>query len=277
MKLGISSLGHLVDKALRGNFKSMIDLLLASTEKCFKFAEKNDINIIEIILDPPVIYKSENRKRFIDLCNSYTSVIKQIHAPFTDLSLCSFNSNISKASVKSCRDAAEICEEIGAKILTIHPGLGHFLLESIREYNKKQLIKAVNELLDATANMDVLICIENMPQDAYMLGNENDIEDLLSKLNRDDIFLTFDTSHAWTCDMNVELYWEQFHNKIKNIHLADNENKETDHHPALGSGKIDFQDVFNLAKKYEYNGPMIVEIITGRALRRSIDFINKYF
>ncbi len=77
--------------------------------------------------------------------------------------------------------------------------------------------------------------------------------------------------------MNVELYWEQFHNKIKNIHLADNENKETDHHPALGSGKIDFQNVFNLAKRYEYNGPMIVEIITGRALRRSIDFINKYF
>ena len=191
--------------------------------------------------------------------------------------MCSFNINISRASVKSCIDAAEICDEIGAKVLVVHPGIGHFLISTIREENKKQLIRAVKELLDATANLDVMICIENMPQDAHMLGNEIDIEEFISNLNRDDIFLTFDTSHAWTCDMNLELYWEKFHKFVKNIHLADNVNKDTDLHPALGSGKINFQQILNLVKQYKYNGSLIIEIITGRALRKSIEHIQQFF
>ena len=275
MKLGISSLGHLVDKALRGKAKTMIDLLFTSTEACFKFAEKNNIKDVEVILDPPAIYSSENRKKFIDLCNSYSSINKQIHAPFTDLSMCSFNINISRASVKSCVDAAEICEEIGAKVIVVHPGVGHFLINTIREHNKKQLIRAVNELLDATANFDIMICIENMPQDAHMLANEGDVEEFLTNLNRDDIFLTFDTSHAWTCDMNNELYWEKFHKLVKNVHLADNANKKTDLHPALGSGKIDFHKFIDIVKKYQYSGILIIEIMTGRALRKSIDYIRQ--
>lgn len=274
MNLGISSLGHLVDKALRGKSEKMIDLLINSTEACFKFAEKNKVGLVEIILDPPHIYTKENKQRFIDLCNSY-SIKRQIHAPFTDLSMCSFNPNISEASVKSCIDAAKICEEIEADLMTVHPGLGHYLVETIRKYNKKQLVNAVNDLLDATANLNVNICIENMPQDAYMLANENDFEEFLTNLNRDDIFLTYDTSHAWTCDMNVPVYWEKFHKLVKNVHLADNMNKETDLHPKLGIGEVNFQELLKLVKKFDYKGPLIVEIITGRALRQSIEFINK--
>ena len=62
MNLGISSLGHLVDKALRGKFKSMFELLITSTEACFKFAEKYNIKNVEIILDPPDIYTKEKKK-----------------------------------------------------------------------------------------------------------------------------------------------------------------------------------------------------------------------
>lgn len=277
MNLGISSFGHLVDKALRGKFKTLNELLITSTEACLKFAEKNNIKYVEIMLEPPYVYTSENKKKFIDLCNSYSAITKQLHGTLTDLSMCSFNEHISKASVKSYIDAAEICEEIGARVLTVHPGNGHYLVSAIRKFNKKQLIKAVNELLDATANLDVTICIENMDQGAYMLGTENDIEEFLSILNRNDIFLTFDTAHAWECEMNIELYWEKFNRYVKNIHLAEIGENQTDMHPPLGTGKVDFKKVLNLVKKYEYDGSMIIEIVTGRALRRSIDYIRQFF
>jgi len=188
--------------------------------------------------------------------------------------MCSYNINISRASVKSFIEAAEICEEVGAKILTVHPGNGHYLVSSIREYNRKQLINAVNELLDATANLDVTICIENMTKETYMLGDEIEIEEFLSNLNRDDIFLTFDTAHASECNVNFESYWEKFHKYVRNIHLADIGGEEKDLHPPLGTGKVDFQKFLNLVKKYKYNGLMIIEIVTGRALRQSIEFIN---
>lgn len=275
MKLGISSFGHLVDKALRGKYKSTNELLMTSTEACLKFAEKNNVKYVEIMLEPPDVYTSEKKNKFIELCNSYPSITKQMHATLTDVSMCSFNINISRASVKSFIEAAEICEEIGAKVLTVHPGNGHYLINSIREYNRKQLIKAVNELLDATTNLDVAICIENMTKETYMLGDENEIEEFLTNLNRDDVFLTFDTAHAWECKLNFESYWEKFHGYVRNIHLADITGEEKDLHPPLGTGKMDFQKFLNLVKKYNYNGLMIIEIVTGRALRQSIEFINK--
>ncbi len=275
MKLGISSFGHLVDKALRGKYKTTNELLITSTEAALKFAEKNNVEYVEVMLEPPAIYTSENKKNFVDLCNSYSSITKQIHATLTDVSMCSYNINISRASVKSFIEAAEICEEVGAKILTVHPGNGHYLVSSIREYNRKQLINAVNELLDATANLDVTICIENMTKETYMLGDEIEIEEFLSNLNRDDIFLTFDTAHASECNVNFESYWEKFHKYVRNIHLADIGGEEKDLHPPLGTGKVDFQKFLNLVRKYKYNGLMIIEIVTGRALRQSIEFINK--
>lgn len=274
MKLGISSLGHLADRALRGKFKNSHDLLMSSTERALKFAERYDINLVEIILDPPAIYTEENRRRFIDLCNSY-SIEKQVHAPFTDVSMCSFNINISNATVKSFIDAAEISNEIGSEIMVVHPGVGHYLISSIRELNKIQLSRAVSDLLDATKDLNVKICIENMPKGTNMLGNVPDIEEFLKNLNRNDIYLIFDTSHAWTLDLDVDLYWERFHDIVKNVHLADNTNKDTDLHPALGDGEVNFKEILNIIKKYDYEGALIIEIITGRALRRSIDFINK--
>jgi sugar phosphate isomerase/epimerase len=149
-------------------------------------------------------------------------------------------------------------------------------VSAIRKFNNEQLIKAVNELLDATSSLDVTLCIENMTRETYMLGNEIEIEEFLSKLNRDDLFLTFDTAHAWECNMNIKLYWEKFHSCVRNIHLAEIGDNDADLHPPLGTGKVDFQQVLNLAKKYKYDGSMILEIVTGRALGRSIDYIRQF-
>ena len=46
MKLGISSFGHLVDKALRGKYKTTNELLITSTEAALNFAEKNNLEYV---------------------------------------------------------------------------------------------------------------------------------------------------------------------------------------------------------------------------------------
>jgi len=275
MKLGVSSLGHLVDCAITGKYEHLIDLLIDATGACLKFSEENDFETCEIILDPPEISTSKNRTRFIDLCNSF-SIKKQIHAPFIDLSMCSHNSMIAKASVESCIEAAKICGEIGSDILTIHPGAANLPIPSIKAYNGKQLIRSVNELLDATADLGVFVCMENMPKLAGILLNEKEIEDFFSVLNRGDLFFTFDTSHFWTNQGNVELLWEKFQKLIKNVHLADNSDRETDTHPPLGTGKVDFHLVFEIARKYQYNGPMIIEPYSAMSLPQDINFIKKF-
>ena len=64
--------------------------------------------------------------------------------------------------------------------------------------------------------------------------------------------------------------------KIKNIHLVDNISKLTDTHPPLGTGKVDFKEIFDVIKKYNYNGPLIIELSDAKSLNQSINFINKF-
>lgn len=276
MELGISSLGFLVDLGLSGKFKNLFNLLFDATESCFKFAEENDKKICEIVLDPPEILTIEKRQEFIDLCNSFSNIKKQVHGPFLDLCLCSHNEFISKASVESYVEAAKICEEIDARILTIHPGLANSLVKSFHRYNKQRLVEAINNLLDLVENMDVMICLENMPKKVNLFLKTPEIKEFLTNLNRDDIFMTWDTSHSWTCDVDIEIFWKNFSNIIKNIHLVDNNDKEKDNHPALGVGKVNFNEIFKIVNEYNYKGALIVELSSAKDLPQSIEFIQKF-
>ncbi len=276
-ELGISSLGHIINFGLikKDNYNDLNELLLDASDACLSFSEENKLKICELIIDPPDIFIDEKKQKFIDLCNSY-SIKKQIHGPFIDLGLCSHNDKISNASVESYIETAKICQEINAKILTIHPGVANFLINSIHKYNKKQLIKALKVLLDSISDLDIKVCIENMPKKAKILLSENEIKDFFKDLNRDDLYFTYDTSHAWTVNTNIEKLWENLYDRIKNVHIVDNFDKETDTHPALGSGKINFQKIFDLIKKYDYDGSLIIEISNAGDLHKSIDFIRKF-
>ena len=276
MELGISSLGFIVDLGLLGEFKNLFNLLFDATESCFKFAEENDIKICEIVLDPPEILTIEKKQDLIDLCKSFPYIKKQIHGPFLDLCLCSHNEFISKASVESYVESAKFCEEIDARILTIHPGLANSLVKSFHRYNKQRLLEAINEFLDLVENMDVMICLENMPKMVNIFLKTPEIKEFFANLNRDDIFMTWDTSHSWTCDVDIEIFWKKFNKIIKNIHLVDNYDKEKDNHPALGAGKVNFNEIFKIVNEYNYNGALIVELSSAKDLPQSIEFIQKF-
>ena len=221
MELGISSLGFLVDLAMSGKFENLFNLFFDSIESCFKFAEENDKKICEIVLDPPEILTSEKRQKFIDMCNSFSNIKKQVHGPFIDMGMCSHNDKISQASVEFYIETAEICLEIDAQIMVIHPGVANFLINSIKNSNTKQLIKAVNKLLDAVTDLDVMVCMENMPKNVLMLLKEKEIEKFFSAVNRNDLFFCYDTSHGWTNDLDVSYLWEKLSKIIKNIHLVE--------------------------------------------------------
>ena len=188
----------------------------------------------------------------------------------------SYNQLISKASLESCVESAKICNQIGSEILVIHPG-SVFEGKFFRMISNEKLIENVKNLLNVVAQMypNVKICIENMPKTTNYFLNVDEIEIFLNGLNRDDIFITWDTSHSWTCDVNLEAFWEKFHKLIRNIHLVDNSNKESDRHPALGSAQVNFQEIFDLIKKYNYDDALIVEISSAQDLTSSIEFIKK--
>lgn len=275
MQLGISSLGHIIEMGSTGNYENLIDLQLNASEVCLDYAEQNKIKLVELVLEPPVMFKDENRRKFIDLVNSY-SLKKQIHAPFININLCSHNSRISNASIESYFETVEICSEINVETITIHPGLANFLIDSIRNFNKVQLKRAIHKLLDFSNDRNISICLENMPQKDLIMTDEKNIEDVFTSIDRDDLFLTYDTSHFYTCDGNVKRLWEKYSHIIKNIHIVENFSKETDTHPPLGTGKIDFKEIIKIIRSFNYRGSLIIELSSTNSLHQSINFIKKF-
>jgi len=275
MELGISALGHIIEMGLNGKFKNLFELLYKASEECLNFAEQFGIKIIELVIDPPEVFNPENRQKFIALVNSY-SLEKQVHGPFIDMNLCSHNNDISMASTESYIKSIKLCNEIGGKMITIHPGIANFLLPSIREFNKIQLKNSIFRLLDYALNENIKICLENMPRNTYIMTNNINIEEVFSFISRKDLFLTYDTSHFYTCDGDVKQLWLKFHGSIKNIHIVDNFSKITDTHPPLGTGKIDFKEIFEVIKNYNYKGPLIIELSNVKSLNKSLAYITKF-
>ena len=74
MKLGISSLGYVVDLGLSSQFNSLPDLLLKATESCLTFAEENGIGTCELVLEPLETLFDQNIENFIELCNSFKKI-----------------------------------------------------------------------------------------------------------------------------------------------------------------------------------------------------------
>ena len=276
MELGLGSIAFIYDAIENGKFSNSVDLLLNSIERTFHFAEENDLKICEIILDPPEILLSEDRQKFIDMCDSFPKIKKQFHAPFAYLSLCTRNPWILQASLECYITCAEICNEIGAKLYTLHPGNAKFLHHSYNSI-KNQLVESIDKLLNEINGMGLITCIENMPKFAGFFLNANEINDFYSKVNRSDIYFTWDTGHSWSCYDDIDKLWENQHKRIKNIHLVENLDNALDIHPTLGIGAVDFQKVFDLAEQYSYRGAMIMELHKVEDLLQSIEFIRHFF
>ena len=274
MELGISSLGHIIDYGLNNEYKDITNMFFQSTEECLNFAEEKEINVVEIVVDPQNIFTDTKREEFIDLLNSY-SMKKQIHGPFIDVNLCSHNDLISKASTEVYIETAKLCKEFNIDLMTIHPGLANFLLESIRDYNRIQLASTINVLLDFTNKLNLTICLENMPKNTHIMLDQDNIEEILNSISRSDLFLTYDTSHFYTNDGDVNLLWERYHKIIRNVHLVENFTTDSDTHPNLGSGKVNFKEILDVINSYGYKGALVIELSSNKNLQESIDYINQ--
>lgn len=272
----VSSIAFIYDSINNSKFKDSKELLLYSIERIFNFAEKNDIKICELMIDPPEILLGEDKKTFIDLCNSYPSITKQFHAPYAYLSLCTQNPWILEASIECYAYSAKISSEIGSQVYTIHPGNAKFLHQSYNRV-KNRMIDAVNNLLNKIKGLNVITCIENMPKIAGFFLNYMEIDKFFLEIDRTDAFFTWDTGHSWSCNDDIEKLWERLHTKIKNIHLVEELGNSIDLHPTLGSGSVDFPKVFEIAESYNYNGAMIMELHKVEDLPKSIEFIKKLF
>ena len=142
-------------------------LFMEPTPDIINLAKKHDFEIIEILAEDP-LYEKDN-SAFIDC-----GLDIRMHAATVDINIASINKGIRAESVRQMIHCGQYAEKIGAKTITVHPGIIGRNEPHLRKWALEMAIDSVGEIMD---NTNVEISVENMPvRQKFLVNTVEEIE-----------------------------------------------------------------------------------------------------
>ncbi|MFU2191480.1 sugar phosphate isomerase/epimerase family protein [Methanobacterium sp. MZD130B] len=229
-------------------------------DEVLDFLDTWNIQYCEIINEYPYDELDE------DILGSY-QVHLTVHAPLSDINLASHNQAIRKSSVAEVKKSLDRAVKWNAELLVVHPGsmpvMGRKIAEKIFQYN----FESLKELSSYAQDCGVCMCVENMPKiDGLLFQDLEDLNLLLEEINA---YMTLDVGHAHNSGFSASDML--CYPLIKHVHLSDNDGT-WDQHNALGTGNIDFVELFKSLNDVKYDGVLVVEVKNTTDVVRSLKF-----
>lgn len=207
-------------------------LFIRSNSEIIDIAKKHDFKIVEILAEDPFFEKDK-----LEFKNSGLDI--RLHAATVDINIASLNKGIKDESVRQMIQCGKYAEKIGAKTITVHPGIIGRNEPRLRKWALEKSAESIAEIIDA---LNVEVSVENMPvREKFLANTVDELEEIQSQTN---CMLTIDTGHANTCDNLSEML------ELKNIsycHLNDNDGVR-DQHIAIGDGTLDLNQLKKIKK-----------------------------
>jgi sugar phosphate isomerase/epimerase len=215
-----------------------------------RFAAHSGFDYVQFDLNVPHFSlhgMSASDRRLIRDAAGDLGVGLSFHAPGDNVSLFTDHHGIRQAILRHFADIIAAAEDLGARHVTLHPGLhpsfraaggavDAFMLR-YADYYAQVLADNLTQL--AQGARGVLLCVENYGMDALAM-------DALERLFRDDtpVFLTWDVAKA-AGHPEVVAFYRARREKIRELHLHD-AIAGGQSHLALGQGEIDFDEALPL-------------------------------
>jgi len=192
-----------------------------TSPEIFSFIQKSGLDAIEFWLETPHFWLRDLPVGEVIACKDAHPELAtlNVHAPILDLNPCSINPEVAEVSVGYAVKSVGIAREIGAQVLTVHPGRrtakrppGNADFARFDHY--------ISALRAAAKGNGVTIAIENMePAVNSLLCTP---ERLRSVLDEEPwLSFTLDTSHALVTSPEEPLrYIELCHDRLVNVHAS---------------------------------------------------------
>lgn len=241
-----------------------LSLFMKSFEEWLETAKRDSFNMMEILCEGPYSWPRNALKYDSGVFQIFESydVDMYLHAPSIDMNPASLNPGMREETLSQIKETIDMAVKVGAKALTVHPGLIHRLEDRVREMGKKYSIETLTEANQYAEDQGVILSVENMPHRyAYFCNTASEHSYFVDECGCQ---ATVDVGHANT-NGDIKPFLEQ-----KNIcyyHLSDN-NGEKDQHLSLGEGNINLK----LLRKIDN---VIIEINNYNNVLKSRDiFLN---
>ena len=243
-----------------------LDEINQSLELCEKYSlgfEYNDFFMPKIL---------ENQAVCNDLIKSYKSVnlpaFCTMHGAFFDVIPFSPDEKIREISDLRIRQSLEAARKIGAKAVVFHTNYNPFLnapayVSSWIEQNSVYWSGILGEY------SDVNIFLENMFDTAPDI-----MEKLAEKLKAHANFgICLDYAHAALTTVPQRDWVKKLGRFIKHIHINDND-FVSDLHLAVGGGKIDWREFYDLYEKFMTGASILIETTPLSNQRKSLEKLS---
>ena len=194
-----------------------------------------------------------------------------------NLNVSDFNPHIAEAYLRTVLEAVELAKELGAPVLNMHLSRGVyftmpekkvFLFDVYGERYLESMAVFGDRCEAAIGGADVKICVEN--SDGY---TDFQVQALDLLLESSVFGLTYDIGHNHGIDGRDEPVILRREERLTHFHFHDAQGKKN--HLPLGTGEIDIQKYYNLAKSH--NGRIVLETKTIQGLKQSVKWYRQQF
>jgi sugar phosphate isomerase/epimerase len=138
--------------------------------------------------------------------------------------------------------------------------------------NYNDFIEPIRIIANACKNFDMILCLET-------ILNGEELFILLEELNHENIKVVFDTGNRIAFGHNLYDDILKLDNKIEHVHIKDK--NSNDENVLLGTGLVNFLDVFKALKKINYNKSYTFETNRGinpiNTCKYNINFVNYFY
>ncbi len=229
-----------------------------TTPEIFSFVSRAGLDGIEYWLETPHFWLRDLPVQEVVACHNQHPEVPDItvHAPILDLNPCSINPEVARISIEYAVKSILIAEQLGAHILTIHPGR-RTAKRPPGAADAARFAKYIAALREAAQKTSLKICMENMePAVNSFLCTPERVRQLLD--DEPWLFFTLDVAHALvTSDDEPGRFIELCSDRLTNVHLS-RKNGRTLHHP-LDRDPV-MAGVMQHLRNAGYSGPLTLEI-----------------
>jgi len=169
-----------------------------------------------------------DRKLLKDTLSSYDMTVT-LHAPFTDLNMASPFQPVRTAVARALDEFVKFGVQLGAKLITAHPGSVHN--SALVARSAENSIQILQSMVKASGGI-LTICIENQARSSskYAFPLASTVESLeLMLAEVDGSRFTLDTGHAHVSGLDPLALAQREGTKLAEIHLSDNKGASDDH------------------------------------------------
>ncbi len=186
----------------------------------------------------------ECRDELAELLACYPIPIS-VHAPFSDVNVASVSPRMRNAAIEELKMTIESAAELGAHMVTVHPGRWSPMSSRMRERALANLKDAMGTLDRIAADAGVPVAVENMPPESFLIITRP--QQMVELLEGTELGICLDIGHAHVAGELDEFLG--LADRVVHLHVHDNDGSRDAHLP-LGDGTVPLERTLSCLNGY---------------------------